>query len=1235
MTDTPNLFPTNYSSDYLPYRPALQGQFRERFYRAARELAADEDPTAAEQLIAAEVEWAEQGSQLNFVQRRIYRAAWLLLRDLRKAGWRCRWYEGRLEVAPPDFAAQAKGRIAQAKQDIREAMSEERIARILPYREFIEKVERERSAALARYPILSLVADGAALAADLAIIAQIKDKDERVVRLKQTVQPYLQLVSEGERCSFTGHLLTDIWRYFRFTWTNPAFNTPGRSLSYLVRDAARPNHPVVGIASLANAPLRITIRDRRFGWTVDSFAAEVKQDWRKTEDIDVVQRHFERLRGYIKQGISGIDPTDLCTAEEISHPTPALVRELAMVASRAVEERAEALREWQAYQESEDIDSPPPEQSEYGNISKLAQDALFKRKRASELSRLLRAQMYLDTLLDSENLARDWRRSLTSEDGKFAIGVALIALKNLHVGTGIMELNICGAIPPYNELLGGKLVALLMLSPQVIADYRNRYGAAPSEIASQLKGAPVIRPADLVYIGTTSLYNVGSSQYNRLSLPAGLLKEGGAAVAYKPLGSTSGYGTLHISDLATKSLEEASTDKGYIHVNHIFGEGGSPKLRILRAALDSIFEQFPGAGEASNAMSRHRMSRLVYGVDLASNAITYLQGQAATPDYYFDPAMPPEEGTRKISDFWIERWLDQRISQPEVLARIASFSAEQIRVGRELEGVVKPFKPINDEDKPMSNAEEDPNGMRELVRSLYRGAAACADATDPTQLRHLHVKTDLDAAIVRHVQAGRSVVLTGNPGDGKTHLLRVLAEELQAAGAAVELDASARPNEEIYRSWLSATEKGRPYCIAINEAVLFRLSQQHPAFTPLRDAVKQVTEAVGYGDDQQLPTDNVVVFDLSRRNILASRIVADVISHLTDPTTVADCSGAGEENDFALNRRLLREERMRARLGIIFSHVSKRGYHATMRELQAFISYLLFGNRNCDQLRLTSGNNRYALPQLIYSGEGALFDEVRRTFDPLHVAHPIWDERLVSGETKDEDWLPGCGVDTASIEPGSFASRPGEVPAFEVKKRAFFFYHHSGNQLAPLANGDEQGFGTLLDMVHNQGSKALREVIRRINRFFSPQVSSDYLAVWQSHRYNQEGQRVLYSATRITKNDLEVVLPELRLPMCEGFDLAVDHFLLRLKKNPSVSLLVDYPLYVILSQAERGLPVLLLQENVTRRLWQFLDQLANEHDLEGDELTVTILDSATSEELAVEVNRSRPAYVSVKTRGDQ
>ena len=46
--------------------------------------------------------------------------------------------------------------------------------------------------------------------------------------------------------------------------------------------------------------------------------------------------------------------------------------------------------------------------------------------------------------------------------------------------SAIADLTICGAIPPYNEVLGGKLVAMLMMSPEVVAEYRRRDAGVPN-----------------------------------------------------------------------------------------------------------------------------------------------------------------------------------------------------------------------------------------------------------------------------------------------------------------------------------------------------------------------------------------------------------------------------------------------------------------------------------------------------------------------------------------------------------------------------------------------------------------------------------------------------------------------------------------------------------------------------------------------------------------------------------
>jgi hypothetical protein len=40
--------------------------------------------------------------------------------------------------------------------------------------------------------------------------------------------------------------------------------------------------------------------------------------------------------------------------------------------------------------------------------------------------------------------------------------------KASRVGTTIADLTVCGAVPPYNEILGGKLVAAMIGSPEVV-----------------------------------------------------------------------------------------------------------------------------------------------------------------------------------------------------------------------------------------------------------------------------------------------------------------------------------------------------------------------------------------------------------------------------------------------------------------------------------------------------------------------------------------------------------------------------------------------------------------------------------------------------------------------------------------------------------------------------------------------------------------------------------------------
>ena len=293
--------------------------------------------------------------------------------------------------------------------------------------------------------------------------------------------------------------------------------------------------------------------------------------------------------------------------------------------------------------------------------------------------------------------------------------------------------------------------------------------------------------------------------------------------------------------------------------------------------------------------------------------------------------------------------------------------------------------PTNDETK---------TGLQ-FVRDFYRGSSAYADHIASELLSAIHLETKLDTAIIESALSGKDIVLTGNPGDGKTHVIRMLKNKLEGSGKPIriELDASTLSDEDIYLKWKSARENNMPFVIAINAAVLYSVYQKYSEFQPIRDAYFQMSHAVVF-HDEVTENGNVVVFDLSKREVLTADILKKAIEKLTDSTHYTECAGCplNENCDVHKNCTLLNSALFQERLFVILQRVSMKGYHATVRELQSLIAYLIFGNRSCKEIGRTTGSNQYNLVNLVFSGKGALFDAIRSAIDPVTISHPIWDE---------------------------------------------------------------------------------------------------------------------------------------------------------------------------------------------------------------------------------------------------
>jgi len=115
--------------------------------------------------------------------------------------------------------------------------------------------------------------------------------------------------------------------------------------------------------------------------------------------------------------------------------------------------------------------------------------------------------------------------------------------------------------------------------------------------------------------------------------------------------------TINEIEPILKSLTEGR------QINHIFGEGVSPRLRKVRAGMEAV-------GLPPDKLMQHGTPRIVYGVALAEQFQDVLLGRRVNKPRYFFPFADSAEVTRKIGNYWIERWLSRRIERDEVLREV-------------------------------------------------------------------------------------------------------------------------------------------------------------------------------------------------------------------------------------------------------------------------------------------------------------------------------------------------------------------------------------------------------------------------------------------------------------------------------------------------------------------------------------------------------------------------------------
>jgi hypothetical protein len=180
-----------------------------------------------------------------------------------------------------------------------------------------------------------------------------------------------------------------------------------------------------------------------------------------------------------------------------------------------------------------------------------------------------------------------------------------------------------GALPPYNQLLGGKMAALALTCNELTEAYSAKY----HDSITLLKGRQIA--SRLLFMTTTSAFG-RSSMYNRLKYHGEVIAE--------CLGYTQGSGSFHIpDDLYAKLIGFlASRD---VPIERNYGHGPSRKLKLISTALRLL---------GLPSFEFHGIKREFYLFPLVRNLRKVIQESAAP--------IPFDRSLRKLEDFWMKRW---------------------------------------------------------------------------------------------------------------------------------------------------------------------------------------------------------------------------------------------------------------------------------------------------------------------------------------------------------------------------------------------------------------------------------------------------------------------------------------------------------------------------------------------------------------------------------------------------
>jgi hypothetical protein len=439
-----------------------------------------------------------------------------------------------------------------------------------------------------------------------------------------------------------------------------------------------------------------------------------------------------------------------------------------------------------------------------------------------------------------------------------------------------------------------------------------------------------------------------------------------------------------------------------------------------------------------------------------------------------------------------------------------------------------------------SDAKGSQEATKSDLRDLLERGALYADRFPPSLRDALDVPDPLTDVVTHALKARKSVVLSGNAGDGKSHLAQRALDELPTRSC-IEVtanhpavdpvptdavvfvrDASALTNREVLAAVASARMAGAPLLITINEGPLNSLAADPGGefFRTVRDLLHDRSRGTLLTDP-----DGTLILSLSGRQLAKSNFVAGALSKLLP--LVGPCSTCGTSKDCprVIGARMLRRsKRAQERVALLLQLLTDRGRHVSAREIWLFLTEMFFAwtcSPGQDEIGRSAGHFWVRL----FESDNRLSQEIALEFDPINAPMAREDILLWQGKFGELDY----DQDFVGLAPSTVArdSREDGLRLFSSAKRALFFMSKSIDPQSLLARQSMAPmFGKLLTTASTDSRRVIRELVGLVNRYrLDAKTEND---LWISRHHSMDAHKrpvALAAATKLPIERLEVRVP--------------------------------------------------------------------------------------------------------------